>query len=171
MFYNTSTPKSVPTEHEALLKLAALCSKAEHSSGEMQEKMRRWQLPAEAQARIMARLINEKYIDDARYARLFVRDKLRFDHWGPRKIEQALYRKGVAPDTIAEALADIDDADFFDILQQLLKQKRRTTKAADSYQLRSKLLRFAASRGFAIDMIYKALGSDGSDHDEWGGDY
>ena len=62
------------TEQEALLKLSALCARAEHSSGEMLEKMRRWQLPDDARERVLDRLIDEQFVDDERFARLFVRD-------------------------------------------------------------------------------------------------
>ena len=40
-------------EPQALKKLADLCAKGEHCSGEMLEKMRRWGLAEDAQARIM----------------------------------------------------------------------------------------------------------------------
>ena len=83
------------TEQEVLQKLSALCARAEHSSGEMLEKMRRWQLSEDARKRVLDRLIDEKFVDDERFARLFVREKIRFDRWGRRKIEQALYQKGV----------------------------------------------------------------------------
>ena len=83
-------PKKQITEQEALLKLSALCSQAEHSSGEMKDKMRRWMLPSDVSERILDRLIDERFVDDERFARFFVRDKIRFDRWGRRKIEQAL---------------------------------------------------------------------------------
>ena len=88
------------SEQEALLKLSALCSQSEHSSGEMLEKMRRWSMPMEEAQRVLDRLIDERFVDDERFAGFFVRDKIRFDRWGRRKIEQALYRKGVARDII-----------------------------------------------------------------------
>lgn len=43
------------TEQEALRKLSALCARAEHSSGEMLEKMRRWQLSEDARERVLDR--------------------------------------------------------------------------------------------------------------------
>ena len=45
------------TEQEAYLTLAALCAQAEHCQWEMLEKMRRWEVPEEAQARVMQRLV------------------------------------------------------------------------------------------------------------------
>ena len=49
---------------QAFKKLAALCAKGEHCSGEMLNKMRLWGLDEEAQASIMSKLVAGKYIDD-----------------------------------------------------------------------------------------------------------
>ena len=151
-------------EQEALFKLSALCSQAEHSSGEMREKMRRWQLPADAQERIMRRLVDDKYVDDERYCRLFVRDKLRFCGWGPRKISQALRLKGVAEATAEKHIAAVAEEEWAEALRPLIAAKRRTLKAASPYELQAKLMRFAMGRGFGIDTARQCIGgADGPD--------
>ena len=86
------------TEEQALRRLAAMCSKAEHSSGEVDAKMRSWQMDDGARTRVAERLRSAGYVDDARFCRSFVHDKMEFDKWGRRKIETALYRKGVSRD-------------------------------------------------------------------------
>ena len=65
------------TEQGAYLQLAQLCARSEHCQYELTEKMRRWGMAPEAQARVMARLVGERYVDDERYCRAFVRDKIR----------------------------------------------------------------------------------------------
>ena len=82
-------------EPQALKKLADLCAKGEHCSGEMLEKMRKWGLSEDVQARIMEKLITLHYVDDSRYTESFVHDKIRYNKWGRRKIEQALWMKKV----------------------------------------------------------------------------
>lgn len=141
------------TEQEALLKLSALCARAEHSSGEMLEKMRRWQLPDDARERVLHRLIEEKFVDDERFARLFVREKIRFDRWGRRKIEQALYLKGVDNDISRRVLNEVDNADYVAQLKKLLATKRHSVKAGSDYELRMKLTKYAMSRGFDYEVI------------------
>ena len=152
------------TEQEALQKLAALCARAEHSSGEMLEKMRRWQLSEDVRERVLDRLIDEKFVDDERFARLFVREKIRFDRWGRRKIEQALYAKGVCQDISAAVLDEVDDEEWTEALRPLLDSKRRTVKGATDYERNGKLIRFAMSRGFGMDIIRRCM--DVSDNDE-----
>lgn len=143
----------VITEQQALARLTSLCASAEHCTGEMIEKMQRWELSEEAQARIMEHLINNKYVDDDRYCRAFVRDKMEYNHWGRRKIEQALYAKRVDKSIQKAVLDEIPDDSFISILRPLIAQKRRQTSAASDYEMNLKLMRFAASRGFTIDQI------------------
>ena len=149
------------TEQEALQKLSALCARAEHSSGEMLEKMRRWQLSEDARERVLDRLIDEKFVDDERFARLFVRDKIRFDRWGRRKIEQALYQKGVASDISRRVLDEVDDEAYVAELKKLIAAKRRSVKAESDYEMRAKLTKYALGRGFGYNVIRQCI--DGAD--------
>ena len=74
------------SEQSALQRLAALCSRGEHSSGEILEKMRRWGLSEEAQARIMERLLRDRYVDDERFAHAFAA-KAMTGHFGKSIVE------------------------------------------------------------------------------------
>ena len=148
------------TEQDAYLTLAALCAQAEHCQYEMLEKMRRWELDDEAQARVMQRLVSERYVDDERYARAFVKDKVRYNKWGRRKVEQALWQKHIDEDIRQQVLDEIDDEEYISVLRPLLKQKRRSTKAANDYQLNQKLMRFALGRGFTFDIIRQCMDLD-----------
>ena len=149
------------TEQEALQKLSALCARAEHSSGEMLEKMRRWQLSEDARERVLDRLIDEKFVDDERFARLFVREKIRFDRWGRRKIEQALYQKGVASDISRRVLDEVDDEAYVAELKKLIAAKRRSVQAESDYKMRAKLTKYALGRGFGYNVIRQCI--DGAD--------
>lgn len=148
------------TEQDAYLTLAALCAQAEHCQYEMLEKMHRWELDDEAQARVMQRLVSERYVDDERYARAFVKDKVRYNKWGRRKVEQALWQKHIDEDIRQQVLDEIDDEEYISVLRPLLKQKRRSTKAANDYQLNQKLMRFALGRGFTFDIIRQCINLD-----------
>lgn len=145
------------TEQEAYLTLAALCAQAEHCQWEMVEKMRKWEIPEEAQARIMERLVKERYVDDERFARAFAKDKVRYNKWGRRKVEQALWQKHIDEDIRKNVLNEIDDEEYLSVLRPLLKQKRKSTKAQNDYELNQKLMRFALGRGFTFDIIKQCI--------------
>lgn len=145
------------TEQEAYLTLAALCAQAEHCQWEMVEKMRKWEIPEEAQARIMERLVKERYVDDERFARAFAKDKVRYNKWGRRKVEQALWQKHIDENIRKNVLNEIDDEEYLSVLRPLLKQKRKSIKAQNDYELNQKLMRFALGRGFTFDIIKQCI--------------
>ena len=148
------------TENDAYLTLAALCAQTEHCQYEMLEKMRKWELPEECQIRIMERLVKEHYVDDERFARAFVKDKIRYNKWGRRKVEQALWLKRIHEDIRKCVLDEVDDEEYLNVLRPLLKQKRKTTKAQNDYELNQKLIRFALGRGFTFDIIRQCIDVD-----------
>ena len=152
--------KKEMTEQEAYLQLAALCAQAEHCEQEMRDKMKRWEIDEMAQNRIIQRLVEERYVDNERYARAFVKDKIRYNKWGRRKVQQALWMKRIDNDIQQRVLDEIDDKEYLDVLRPLLKQKRKSIKAESDYALNQKLVRFALSRGFTFDIIRQCIQVD-----------
>lgn len=154
------------TEQGAYIQLAQLCARSEHCQHDMLEKMRRWDMSEEAQARVMQRLVSERYVDDERYARALVHDKIKYNKWGRRKVEQALWQKRIDDDIRQQVLSEVDDEEYLSVLRPLLKQKRRSTKADSDYELNQKLVRFALSRGFTFDIIRQCLDVSEEDYSE-----
>ena len=152
--------KKEMTEQEAYLQLAAICAQAEHCEQEMRDKMKRWELDETVQNRIVDRLTKERYIDNERYARAFVKDKIRYNKWGRRKVQQALWMKRIDNDIQQRVLDEIDEKEYLDVLRPLLKQKRKSIKADSDYELNQKLVRFALGRGFTFDIIRQCLNVD-----------
>ncbi|HRN17003.1 MAG TPA: regulatory protein RecX [Xylanibacter oryzae] len=145
------------SEKDALFRLSALCSSAEHCSYEMIQKMQKWGLSEEVQDRIMRKLTEEKFIDDERFCRFFVKDKIRYSKWGRRKIEQALWAKRIPASIQQDVLDNVEKEEYLNILRPLLKKKRKSTKAANDYELNGKLIRFALSKGFGMDIIRECI--------------
>ncbi len=145
------------TEAEMLRKMAAYCAASEHCAEEVRKKIDAAGLPGDAAGRIIARLKEEKFIDEARYAHSFTNDKFRFNKWGRVKIAYELQRKNIPEAFINEALASIDEAEYRATLLDLLRGKLKSTKYKDGRDLYAKLSRFAASRGFEGATTYACL--------------
>lgn len=159
--------KKEMTEQEAYLQLAALCAQAEHCQHEMLEKMRKWELSEVVQARVMARLVKERYVDDERYARAFVKDKIRYNKWGRRKVQQALWLKHIDNAIQQTVLDEVGDDEYLKVLKPLLKQKSKSIKAESDYERNQKLVRFALGRGFTFDIIRQCLDTSDINEDEF----
>lgn len=131
------------TEPEMLHRAAAYCSAAERCIQDVQKKIDAAGLPPDASERIIARLLKERFIDESRYTRFFVNDKLRFNKWGRVKIGYELYKKNIPSPIREESLAAIDEGEYRSILLDLLKSKKKSTKGKDERDTFNKLLRFA----------------------------
>ena len=149
------------SEEQALNRLAALCSQAEYCQGDMMKKMEQWGLADDACSRIIDYLVDNRYVDDSRYCRCFVEDKIRYNGWGRRKIEQALYLKGVDSNISRRVLDEVEDEAYVAELKKLLATKRRSVKAENDYELRQKLTKYALGRGFGYEVIRRCI--DGAD--------
>ena len=150
---------------EILYKLAAKCSVSEQCMSDIEAKLSSYDLTEEERTRILRHLVEEKYIDDRRYAEAFVRDKYRFNKWGRIKIAQGLRMKGIDSETISTAMKAIDEAEYLDILRDLIKAKRKSTRGKNDYEINGKLVRFATGRGFEYAAIRQCMGTD--DFDDW----
>ena len=155
--------KKETTALQAYQKLAALCARSEHCQQEMLDKMRQWGVSDEDQAKVMARLIKEKYVDDERFAHAFVYDKIRYSKWGRRKVEQALWMKRIDEHISKSILDEVDDEEYLQILRPMLKQKSKSVTGRNEYERTMKLIKFALGRGFTMDLIKQCIEVDNED--------
>lgn len=167
---------TVYTQHEAYMKLSALCAAAEYCILDMRRKMSRWLLvpdgsksvdtnadESDQQAladAVIVRLVKEGFIDERRYAHAFVRDKFRYNRWGSTRISQELRMRRIDSSIISEALEEIDEDDCLATLRQLIDRKRPSVKGRSDYEIRGKLIRFALGRGYSMDDILKVMGDE-----------
>ena len=136
------------TTQEAFNKAAACCSGAEYCLSDIQKKLDKWGLGAAQQKEVLTRLQAEKFIDEARFSRCFVRDKFRYNQWGRIKIMQAFRLKNIPDTCCREALTEIEEEEYLCVLRKLLQSKARSVKAASDYERNGKLIRF----GLAADL-------------------
>ena len=142
---------------QGLQRAAALCCQSEHCVADITEKLLRWGVSREDSDRIIDRLIDEKYIDESRYALAYVRDKVRFSHWGRVKIKNMLRMLRVSEQDISNAFDSFDEDEYLGVLENVIESKRRTLPEAESYASRVKLIRFALQRGFEMHEITKFI--------------
>lgn len=150
------------TEETALTWATRRCSLRECCPQEIVRKFREGGLPESRIAHLVARLVEEGYLDEGRYAKAFVHDKVAYDHWGRMKIRAALRLKGIPDAEINRAFAETDGADYRLMMKEVLTSKFRTLQfdpgnEAETYKATQKLLRFAASRGFEADEVFSII--------------
>lgn len=155
---NMTSAKRTYTAKEALERAMHLCGKAERCEQDIRNKLEQWGIKEEDQSAILKRLTDERFIDDSRFARLFAESKLKHNKWGRHKIVQALRQKAIAEHHIENAMDEIMDDEYRQVIRQALTRKYSTLKnEKDPYTIRGKLLRFALNRGYEKDEVYPII--------------
>lgn len=149
--------RKVKTADEALQSLMRLCSRAEKSTGDARRLMRSWGVPEMAQQAVIDKLVTQRFIDNRRYAEAYTREKSNLAGWGARKIALQLRQKEIERDIIAEVLTTLDATSQSEKLAEKLQRKLRSTKAANRYELRGKLLRYALGLGYDYEQTLGVL--------------
>ena len=142
---------------QALQRAASLCSTSEHCIYDITNKLKKWGICTPDIDKIIDRLIDEKFIDESRYARAYVNDKFRFAHWGRIKIKNMLYLQHIPEAEINEALSNIPQYEYEEVLKGVIESKQRTLPETESYEARTKIIRFAIQRGFELHEITKFI--------------
>ncbi len=140
-----------------LARAQAYCAGAEHCKSEVKAMLERHGLPSGHIVKILENLSNDNFVNETRYAKAFVNDKVRFDHWGRRKIAQALKMKHVDSEVIGQALEGIDMQIYMRVLEQVVKNCYRQAKASTQYARNMKTLRSVASRGFELEFARRFI--------------
>ena len=153
------------TPEEALNKAAAYCTLCERCISEVSTKLAAWGVPHGEQWKIIEHLQREGFIDEARYCRAFVNDKVRFNRWGRIKIMAALREKRLPKSLVNEAMENIDEEQYAAGLAEVISAKRKELKGKDDYAAQAKIMRHAASRGYEPPLIMKAINYNGDEMD------
>jgi len=152
------------TESEGKTRAEAYCSAAEHCRSEVRAMLERHGAEKPDIERILDYLVREGFVDESRYARAFVHDKVRFAKWGRVKIAQALWQKRIPQDVTDSALASVDDDEYMCALKEVVQSRYRQAKGSNEYERKMKTIKSVCSRGYEPALVRRVL--DLSDADE-----
>jgi regulatory protein len=141
----------------ALDKASAQCSRRELCCEDIRVKLSLWGIEKDDSEKIIKTLIRENFINESRYAEAFVKDKYKYNKWGKVKISAHLGAKKIPPEIITNALNSIDNEHYTKTVRRIIEGHRKTVKAKNQYDLKSKLLRYGLSKGFESSLLYDIL--------------
>jgi regulatory protein len=140
-----------------LKRMQIICSKQEKCTNDIRKKLAEFRLTAEEKDRILNALVTDNFVNDERYSLSFVHDKLRFNKWGKIKLGYELRSKGIGNEHISKAFDSIDNTDYRNILKSELMKKVRKLRSSSRTEVKSKLVRFAQSKGFENELIFNVI--------------
>ena len=129
---------------KALLRAAGLCSRQEQCTSHIRDKLWEWNVDDEIADKVLRSLKEELYLDDQRFAVFYVKDKFKLNKWGKIKISFMLRQKKIGQDLIDQALAQIDEEEYFKTCLDLIRSKAKSIKDQNQFTRKGKLFRYAA---------------------------
>ena len=134
---------------EALNKAQAYCARSEHCAADVRRKLYEWQIDPDFFDFIEKNLYENDYLNDTRFCRAYVHDKVEYQRWGRMKIQAGLHALQLPEKEIREALEDIDQTTYIRNLQALAASRHSGRE--------DQRMRFLLQRGFTYEEIQKAL--------------
>lgn len=156
MTYNKKKKRPPITEEKALSRMMHIASRKEYCTHDIYQKLYQLKVEEDAIERIISQLHENKFIDDRRFTRSYINDKLRFNKWGKVKITHHLRLKRVPGQIIDEAFEEFTEEQLTEALKPIIIKKLKSVKGDTEYDRRNKVIRYALGRGFEMnDIIHK----------------
>jgi regulatory protein len=145
------------TKEQALQKLKHYCAYQERCHSEVKEKLYDLGVWKKDHDEIIAKLIEENYLDEERFAIAFAGGKWRIKKWGRVKIKYELKQKQVSEYSIKKALRQINDEEYLRVLTELAKEKYESLKSEQYLVRKKKTMNYLIGKGFEAELVSKCL--------------
>lgn len=151
------SPTKPLTPDQIFDKMAKYCAYQERCVKDVRDKLKTFDIPEEEKTKILDYLLDNRFVNDERFAKSFVRGKVNQSGWGINKIRFHLMQKGIAKEIIDEALGQTDEEVYRQRLIDILKTKSKTVKAANDFEKKRKLAAYAMQKGFEGSLVWDVL--------------
>ena len=150
-------PAKPLTPDQVLDKMAKYCAYQERCVKDVRDKLKAFEISEVEKAKIIDYLLDNRFVNDERYAKAFVRGKVNQSGWGVNKIRFHLIQKGIDKNIIDEALGQTDEEAYRQRLIEILETKSKTVKAANDFEKKRKLATYAMQKGFEGSLVWEVL--------------
>ena len=145
------------SKEEALAKMQRYCAYQERCHEEVRSKLLNMGVYSDWREEIIVQLIEENFLNEERFARAFARGKFRIKQWGRTRIRQELKKRKISDYCLRKAMEEIEEEDYLNTLRTALIKKNISLKEEDPYRRKSKLARYAVSRGFESELAWQLI--------------
>ena len=147
------------TQKQALIKLQRYCAYQERCHAEVTEKLSSLGIWGDWANEIIVDLIEERFLNEERYACSLVRGKFKYKQWGRNKIIQRLKQKKISPYLIKHSLKELNEEDYIKTIQKLIEKKDKRLRDEDVYKRKQKIVNYLLQKGYESPLIWKHLNS------------
>lgn len=142
-------------------KLAKYCAYQDRCHWEVEKKLNEFRLIDEAREEIIIYLVQNKFLNEERFTKSFVRGKFNQKKWGRNKIRIELKKRQIPTKMIQEAMTEIEDDLYMDTLNDLLHKKRESLKSErESWKKKAKIYNYLLQKGYESELIREMMRYD-----------
>ncbi|WP_198653149.1 regulatory protein RecX [Actinocorallia populi] len=139
---------------EVCLRLLALSPK---TRAQLAEALARKDIPDEVSEQVLGRFTEVGLIDDEAFAQAWVRSRHTGKGLAPRALSAELRRRGVADETIKEAVAELQPEDLEEAARDLVSRKLHTMRSLDHEKRVRRLVGMLARKGYSPGLAYRVV--------------
>lgn len=147
----------VHTLAQARQKIQRYCAYRERSHRETLDKLRSFKLREEWIQVLMAELVEQRFLNEERFARAYARGKHRNNGWGWLKIKQGLQYHQLSPYVLQRAQKEIPFSEYYNNLQNQAQNKWQQYRSLSFFARRGKTARYLIQRGFEPELVWDII--------------
>ncbi|MCD4735504.1 MAG: RecX family transcriptional regulator [Bacteroidales bacterium] len=140
-----------------LIKMRNYCAYQERCVSDVRTKLQSFNIVDKLTDNIISQLMKEDYVNEERYARVFAHGKFMNNKWGRNKIFRYLQQKKIPEMMIQMGLQEIDEKEYFKILEKLITRKIQELSDTDLKIRKNKIITFAVGKGFEVDLVREIM--------------
>jgi len=144
------------TVEEATKKIESFCAYQDRCHKEVAQKLRDMGMIPLAIDTIIGQLIQDRFLNEERFARSYARGKFNIKKWGRNRIKRELKLRAIGQYNITAALSEIEDGRYLETLEILAeKRMRQITSEKNLFKKRKKLTDYLLYRGWESHLVYE----------------
>ena len=142
---------------QILDKLIRFCDYQERCEADVKKKL--YALEVNNAAPYLQKLRENRFVDDARFARMFINGRYKRLGWGKNKLLLELRKRNIAREIYQPMLDELEEGeDYMQAIQDAATKKWKSIKGKSLMDRKSKLIRFLLGKGFEMDKIRSVVG-------------
>ena len=143
------------TVAEAQKKLEHYCAYQERCHKEVRQKLKDLNMIPEAMDIIIVHLLEHNFLNEERFAKIFVRGKFHIKKWGRFRLTQELKRKDISKININAALREISDDEYIGVFNDLAEKRANMILETNKLKKKKKLIDYLLYRGWESHFVYQ----------------
>ncbi|HDZ05243.1 hypothetical protein LCGC14_0068840 [marine sediment metagenome] len=145
------------TVQEATKKIESYCAYQDRCHKEVVSKLKEMGMIPLSVDTIIAQLIEDKFLNEERFAKSFARGKFNIKKWGKNRIIRELKFRNISKYNITTALKEIEPEAYLTTLDDLANKRLRQITETNIQKRRKKLADYLLYRGWESHLVYEKL--------------